>query len=187
MRDVRCCAGLSDARAATQLLAGADGRGTLTAKMRSLLTKTVIRSVSGADFKAGDLMTSIAPVTVYLRWPERDLLALSPLVRLLWDQSSMTLSPPPHSDPVTCGSFKNRCRTGDKSMDRYSIPFAAGRRLRKGACPNSKRQHGVSDLLPAIKSGDRGVLREMSKLAVILYRLWRDGTSFRWSTQEVSG
>jgi hypothetical protein len=25
------------------------------------------------------------------------------------------------------------------------------------------------------------------KLAVILYRLWRDGTSFWWSTQEVSG
>jgi len=29
-------------------------------------------------------MTSEKPVTVYLRWPERDLLALSPLVRLLW-------------------------------------------------------------------------------------------------------
>ena len=25
------------------------------------------------------------------------------------------------------------------------------------------------------------------KLAVILHRLWRDGMSFRWSTQEVSG
>jgi hypothetical protein len=25
------------------------------------------------------------------------------------------------------------------------------------------------------------------KLVVILHRLWRDGTSFRWSTQEVSG
>jgi hypothetical protein len=25
------------------------------------------------------------------------------------------------------------------------------------------------------------------KLAVILHRLWRDGTSFRWSTQKVSG
>jgi hypothetical protein len=25
------------------------------------------------------------------------------------------------------------------------------------------------------------------KLAVILRRLWRDGTSFRWSTQEISG
>jgi hypothetical protein len=25
------------------------------------------------------------------------------------------------------------------------------------------------------------------KLAVILHRLWRDGTSFRWSTQEAIG
>jgi hypothetical protein len=25
------------------------------------------------------------------------------------------------------------------------------------------------------------------KLAVILHRLWCDGTSFRWSTQKVSG
>ena len=29
-------------------------------------------------------MCGEAPVTVYLRWPERDLLTLSPLVRLLW-------------------------------------------------------------------------------------------------------
>ena len=29
-------------------------------------------------------MKSPEPITVYLRWPERDLLALSPLVRLLW-------------------------------------------------------------------------------------------------------
>ncbi len=29
-------------------------------------------------------MHSDTPVSVYLRWPERDLLALSPLVRLLW-------------------------------------------------------------------------------------------------------
>lgn len=25
------------------------------------------------------------------------------------------------------------------------------------------------------------------KLAIVLHRMWRDGTSFRWSTQEVSG
>jgi hypothetical protein len=25
------------------------------------------------------------------------------------------------------------------------------------------------------------------KLAVILHRMWRDGTSFHWSTQEVTG
>lgn len=58
--------------------------GTLSARLRPLLTETVIRSVSGSDFKASDLMTGERPVTVYLRWPERDLLALSPLVRLLW-------------------------------------------------------------------------------------------------------
>jgi type IV secretory pathway TraG/TraD family ATPase VirD4 len=29
-------------------------------------------------------MTNDTPITIYLRWPERDLLALSPLVRLLW-------------------------------------------------------------------------------------------------------
>jgi type IV secretion system protein VirD4 len=58
--------------------------GTLTARLRPLLTETVIRSLSGADFRAQDLMTSEKPITVYLRWPERDLLALSPLVRLLW-------------------------------------------------------------------------------------------------------
>lgn len=59
--------------------------GTLSARMRPLLTETVIRSLAGAHFAPADLMsTGGAPVTIYLRWPERDLLALSPLVRLLW-------------------------------------------------------------------------------------------------------
>ena len=58
--------------------------GTLTARMRPLLTETVIRSLAGADFRAQDLLTAPKPITVYLRWPERDLLALSPLVRLVW-------------------------------------------------------------------------------------------------------
>jgi type IV secretory pathway TraG/TraD family ATPase VirD4 len=58
--------------------------GTLTARLRPLLTETVIRSLSGSDFRAQDFMTKDRPLTVYLRWPERDLLALSPLVRLLW-------------------------------------------------------------------------------------------------------
>ena len=52
--------------------------------MRPLLTETVIRSLSGSDFTAGELMCAEKPITVYLRWPERDLLALAPLVRLLW-------------------------------------------------------------------------------------------------------
>lgn len=58
--------------------------GTLSARLRPLLTETVIRSLAGADFAPSDLMTGERPVSVYLRWPERDLLALSPLVRLLW-------------------------------------------------------------------------------------------------------
>jgi type IV secretion system protein VirD4 len=58
--------------------------GTLTARMRPLLTETVVRCFAGADFSARELMCSEKPITVYLRWKEQDLLALSPLVRLLW-------------------------------------------------------------------------------------------------------
>ncbi len=58
--------------------------GTLTARMRPLLTETVIRSLAGSDFTPQELMNSKKPITVYLRWTERDLLALSPLVRLMW-------------------------------------------------------------------------------------------------------
>ena len=58
--------------------------GTLSARMRPLLTETVVRCFTGSDFTARELMCAPQPVTVYLRWTERDLLALSPLVRLLW-------------------------------------------------------------------------------------------------------
>jgi type IV secretion system protein VirD4 len=58
--------------------------GTLTARMRPLLTETVVRSLTHADFTAWELMCAAKPVTVYIRWKEQDLLALSPLVRLLW-------------------------------------------------------------------------------------------------------
>ncbi|MFZ3168424.1 MAG: type IV secretory system conjugative DNA transfer family protein [Candidatus Methanoperedens sp.] len=58
--------------------------GTLTARIEPLLTETVICSLAGSDFSPKELMFSEKPITVYLRWTERDLLALSPLVRLLW-------------------------------------------------------------------------------------------------------
>jgi type IV secretion system protein VirD4 len=57
---------------------------TVTSRMQPLLTETVVRSLAGTDFTAQEIMCSKQPVTVYLRWPERDLLALSPLVRLVW-------------------------------------------------------------------------------------------------------
>jgi len=58
--------------------------GTLSTRMRLLLTETVVHSLAGSDFSPADLMRGNKPVTVYLRWPERDLQALSPLVRLVW-------------------------------------------------------------------------------------------------------
>jgi type IV secretion system protein VirD4 len=58
--------------------------GTLTARMRPLLTETVVRCLSRSDFTAEQIMRSERPVTIYLRWKEQDLLSLSPLVRLLW-------------------------------------------------------------------------------------------------------
>ncbi len=58
--------------------------GTLSARLRPLLTETVIRSLTKADFTPEELLRSSTPVSVYIRWPEKDLLALSPLVRLVW-------------------------------------------------------------------------------------------------------
>jgi len=57
---------------------------TLTTKMYPLLTETVVRSLAHSDFTPEQIITSTRPVTVYMRWKEQDLLALSPLVRLLW-------------------------------------------------------------------------------------------------------
>jgi type IV secretion system protein VirD4 len=58
--------------------------GTLTARMRPLLTETVVRSLTRSDFTPEQFLCSDKPVSVYIRWKEQDLLALSPLVRLLW-------------------------------------------------------------------------------------------------------
>ena len=58
--------------------------GTLTARLRPLLTETVVRSLTHADFTPVELLCAAKPVSIYIRWPEKDLLALSPLVRLLW-------------------------------------------------------------------------------------------------------
>ncbi len=57
---------------------------TLTAKLYPVTTETVIRSVAASDFSPAELMAGDRPVTVYLRWPELHLLALTPLIRLVW-------------------------------------------------------------------------------------------------------
>jgi type IV secretion system protein VirD4 len=57
---------------------------TVTSRLKPLLTETVVRTLAGTDVTPQEIMCSKQPVTVYLRWPERDLLTLSPLVRLIW-------------------------------------------------------------------------------------------------------
>jgi type IV secretion system protein VirD4 len=59
--------------------------GTLVTRVTPLVTEAAVRTFGGSDFRPSDLYTSTQPVTVYLRWPERNLDALVPLVRLVWD------------------------------------------------------------------------------------------------------
>jgi type IV secretion system protein VirD4 len=58
--------------------------GTLDAKLWPLLTDDVLACFNGADFSAADIMRGPKPVSVYMRLPESELNALSPLLRLLF-------------------------------------------------------------------------------------------------------
>src|SRR5947209_10126450 len=58
--------------------------GTVTARMQPLLTETVVRCFTHSDFTPEQIIRSSKPMTIYLRWKEQKLLALAPLVRLLW-------------------------------------------------------------------------------------------------------
>jgi type IV secretion system protein VirD4 len=57
----------------------------LTTLLYPLLTENIVRCFDGSDFTIEDMLFSKNPVTVYLRFPEADLLALSPIIRLVWD------------------------------------------------------------------------------------------------------
>ena len=60
--------------------------GTLTRRMNRILTKESVRCFTGSDFTPRDIITSGEhPISVYLHWPEKDLLSLSPLIQLMWD------------------------------------------------------------------------------------------------------
>jgi type IV secretion system protein VirD4 len=57
----------------------------VTARIYPLLTEEVRRMLAGSDFTGRQLMLGEKPVTVYLRMPEEDLSALSPVTRLVLD------------------------------------------------------------------------------------------------------
>jgi type IV secretion system protein VirD4 len=57
---------------------------TATNRLYPILSDELLRCFDGSDFTASDLITSQKPITVYLRFPEGDLLALAPVVRLVF-------------------------------------------------------------------------------------------------------
>jgi type IV secretion system protein VirD4 len=58
--------------------------GTLTKRLKRILTKESVQCFTGSDFTAKDLLTSAKPITVYFQWAEKDLLSLAPMVHLIW-------------------------------------------------------------------------------------------------------
>lgn len=63
-----------------------DCYSTMTTRINDILTKESVRCFMGSDFTPKDIITSgNHPISVFLCWPEKDLLALSPLIELMWD------------------------------------------------------------------------------------------------------
>ena len=62
----------------------ADSWESMTSRLYPFLTETVVKSLKGADFNISDLMLGEKPLTIYLKWPESKLLALQPLMKLMW-------------------------------------------------------------------------------------------------------
>ena len=59
---------------------------TLATRINNVLTKESVRCFNRSDFTAKDIITSKEhPISVYLCWPEKDLLSLSPLIQLIWN------------------------------------------------------------------------------------------------------
>ena len=61
-----------------------DSWDSLTARLYPFLTETVVKSMSGSDFRIADILLSKRPVTIYLTWPESKLRALKPIIKLIW-------------------------------------------------------------------------------------------------------
>jgi TraM recognition site of TraD and TraG len=56
----------------------------MCARLYPLLTDDIVQCFNGADIKPRALVFSEKPITIYLRWHESDLKALSPLIKFVW-------------------------------------------------------------------------------------------------------
>jgi type IV secretion system protein VirD4 len=57
----------------------------MASRLYPILTEDVVRCFNGSDIKMRDVLFAQEPVTIYLRWHESDLLALSPLIKFVWE------------------------------------------------------------------------------------------------------
>jgi type IV secretory pathway TraG/TraD family ATPase VirD4 len=57
----------------------------MCARLYPLLTEDIVQCFNGSDIKVGKLVFPQTPITIYLRWHESDLLALSPLIKFVWE------------------------------------------------------------------------------------------------------
>jgi type IV secretory pathway TraG/TraD family ATPase VirD4 len=55
----------------------------LTARLYPLLTEKIVRCFAGSSFTGADIIAGKKPVTVYLCFPEKDLLSKAPVIRLV--------------------------------------------------------------------------------------------------------
>jgi type IV secretory pathway TraG/TraD family ATPase VirD4 len=55
----------------------------LTARLYPLLTEKIVRCFGGSSFTGADIIAGKRPVTVYLCFPEKDLLSKAPVIRLV--------------------------------------------------------------------------------------------------------
>jgi type IV secretion system protein VirD4 len=55
----------------------------LTARLYPLLTERIVRCFGGSSFTGADIIAGKKPVTVYLCFPEKDLLSKAPVIRLV--------------------------------------------------------------------------------------------------------
>jgi type IV secretion system protein VirD4 len=56
----------------------------VTSRLYPILSDELLRCFDGSDFTGADILTSKYPYTLYLRLPEAELLALAPVIRLLF-------------------------------------------------------------------------------------------------------
>ena len=57
----------------------------MCSRLYPLLTDDIVACFNGSDIKVRELIFSKKPITIYLRWHESDLLALSPLIKFVWE------------------------------------------------------------------------------------------------------